>query len=125
MKGKAIYIALVVLGVFCVETFSAGALENTDRDRTALNELRKKMNDIKYVYEGSMQKANTECDNAVSAARGEFHALRSKALEERKEKLSGLKADYENKIGPMEAEEKDLLQKLAPAGNNFAKAKSK
>jgi len=125
MKGDLGGAVLITVFTICLGSSLALAEQVTEDARTKLNSLRREIEQVEYDHEQEVQKANKECEDKVEAARKEFHASRNKYMQERNDTLTGLNQVYKDKMKPMEAEEKDLLQQVTPASSNFAKTKSR
>src|SRR3989338_1487486 len=125
MGRRYIFLTVVVFLMISFSFLSVSAEEKAGDAKSRLNDLRREMSQVKYDYQGAVQKANSSCDDKIEAARQEFHKVRTASLEDKKQKVDGLTKSYKDKIRPMEAEEKSLLEALAPAGGmNFAKTKT-
>lgn len=121
MRNKFLCMLFVSLFAACLACCFVWAQQGPDEGWAKISKLRREIKQVKYDYEQDLRGVNKECDDKVSAARGEFHKAREKYLKEKKEKLSRLEAAHKKKIQPMETEEKDLLQSLSPAQGDFAK----
>lgn len=125
MGRRYIFLTAVVFLMVCFNFLSVSAQEKGGDAKSRLSDLRKEMAQIKYDYQEAVQKANSSCDDKIEVARQEFHKVRTACLEDKKQKVDGLTKTYKGKTRPMEAEEKSLLETLAPAGGmNFAKTKT-
>jgi len=97
-----------------------------EEDIAALkNRLEETKNEIAKLEEGyklAKAKVKKTCDVRIVEIKKEFHAKRSKYLEERNKALKDMKRQYENKIGPMKLREKQLTNLIRPKESaNFAK----
>jgi len=118
--------AAAVFFVFFLGLCPVSAQQDDEAARARLSSIRNEIAAIKYNYEQEMQKANGECDDKLAAAKEEFHKVRAKHMEERDSRIAGLKSAYKEKVGPLLAEEKVILQTVTPEKTNFsAKDKSR
>ena len=124
--GRFVFAAVAVFFAFFLGLCPVSAEQDDEAARARLGSIRSEIAAIKYNYEQETQKANGECDDKLAAAKGEFHKVRAKHMEERDNRIAGLKSAYKEKAGPLLAEEKVLLQSVTPEKTNFsAKDKSR
>lgn len=125
MAKKCIFLAAAVFLTACFGLAVLFAQEKQEDYKARINELRKEMAQVKYDYQEAAQKVNRTSEDKIEAARQEFHKARTVSLEDRKQKVDALTRAYKDKTRPMEAEEKSILEALAPSqGMNFAKPKA-
>jgi len=122
---KYIFVLFMALGMVFFESIAVAEQDMPDETWGKLKEIRKQMNDAKYESEQAKQKICKECDKNICAAKEEFHKTRDKCLKDKQNSLDDLNRDFKAKVGPMEAKEKELLEKVRPAQADFVKKRKK
>jgi flagellar motility protein MotE (MotC chaperone) len=125
MAGKAVGIAVIAVFCLCLQQVALFA-EGEAQDAIArLNSVRSEMKEIKASRDADVQQVTREIDDKIEAARKEFHRVRDGLLKEKKERIAVLDKAYNEKIRPLKAEEKRLVNIVVPKQSNFAKRREK
>jgi hypothetical protein len=119
---KAVLLMAVAVLVSCgMPAFAGIAAEDAN---TRLNDIRGKKIKVMNEYDKAVQEVKKAADDKVEGFRKQFHKDRDAVLGEARAKLDELRGSYESEIGPLKAEEKQLVESMGGgAAMNFAKKK--